>query len=146
VEWQNGNREIVISDVEAKQTVYVYKCTNSTIVVKGKLNAITLDSCNRTSIVFESLVSTIDVVNCTSVEVQITGKVPSVSIDKTSSCQLFLGTAALDVEIFTSKSSEMNILIPGAGPQDDLVEMAVPEQYKTIVRNGKLVTECNTHV
>lgn len=146
VEWQNGNRDIVISDVEAKQTLYIYKCTNSTIQVKGKINAITLDSCNRTAVVFESLVSTCDVVNCTSVEVQITGKVPSVSIDKTSGCQLILGKDALDVEIFSSKSSEMNVLIPGATPQDDLVEMAIPEQYKTSVKNGKLVTECNTHV
>jgi len=146
VEWQNGNRDIVISDVEAKQVLYVYKCTNSTIQVKGKINAITLDSCHRTSVVFEHLVSSMDVVNCTSVEVQVTGKVPSISIDKTSGCQLYIGKDALETEIFSSKSSELNVLIPGATADDDLVEVAVPEQYKTTIKNGKLITECNTHV
>jgi len=146
VEWQNGNRSIVISDTEARQTVYIYKCTSSTIVIKGKINAITLDSCNRTSVVFESLVSTMDVVNCTSVEVQVTGKVPSISVDKTSGCQLYIGKDALDTEIFSSKSSEMNVLIPGATEDADLVEMAIAEQFKTVIKNGKLITEANSHL
>jgi len=146
VEWQNGNRNIVIDDTEPKQTVYIYKCTNSTVVIKGKINAITLDSCNRTSVVFENLVSTMDVVNCISVEVQVTGKVPSISVDKTSGCQLYIGKDALDTEIFSSKSSEMNVLIPGATPDADLVEVAIAEQFKTTIKNGKLTTEANSHL
>jgi len=146
IEHQVNNKSIVISETEAKQTVYLFKCVGSVVQIKGKINAITLDNCTRTSVVFENLVSSCDIVNCTSVEVQVTGKVPSISIDKTSGCQLYIGKHALDTEIFTSKSSEMNILIPGASEDADLVEIAVPEQYRTTIKGGKLITETNSHV
>jgi len=40
----------------------------------------------------------------------------------------------------------MNVLIPGKEEGSDLVELAVPEQYKTIVKGGKLITESVQHV
>lgn len=42
------------------------------------------------------------------------GKVPTISVDKTDGCQIYLSLDSLDVEVVTSKSSEMNILIPAA--------------------------------
>ena len=41
-EFQKDNRNLVISETEMKQTVYIYKCERSTIQIKGKVNAITL--------------------------------------------------------------------------------------------------------
>ena len=41
-EWQDGNQNLVISDTNPNQTVYVYKCTNSVIQIKGKVNSIIL--------------------------------------------------------------------------------------------------------
>jgi len=41
-EFQKDNRNLVISETEMKQCVYIYKCENSTIQIKGKVNAITL--------------------------------------------------------------------------------------------------------
>lgn len=43
---------------------------------------------------------------------QVLGKVPTVSIDKTDGCQIYLSPQSLDVEIVSSKSSEMNVLVP----------------------------------
>lgn len=43
---------------------------------------------------------------------QVLGKVPTISIDKTDGCQMYLSTESLDVELITSKSSEMNVMIP----------------------------------
>lgn len=40
------------------------------------------------------------------------GKVPTISINKTEGCQVYLSTDALNCEIVSAKSSEMNILIP----------------------------------
>ena len=40
------------------------------------------------------------------------GKVPTISIDKTDGCQMYLSPESLNVEIITSKSSEMNVLVP----------------------------------
>jgi len=146
IENQNGNKDIVISETEPKQTCYLYKCTNTVVQVKGKINAIVIDSCNKTAVVFESVVASVDIVNCNSVEVQVKGKVPAISIDKTSGCQVYLSKEALATEIYSSKSSEMNVSIPGANDDSDLVEMPIPEQYRTLVKNGKLHTECSSHV
>jgi len=146
VSYQSGNKNIVISETEPKQVIYIFKCSNSVIQIKGKVNAITIDDSTKTAVVFEQVVSSLDVVNCRSVEVQATGKVPSIAIDKTSGCQIYLSKASLDAEIITSKSSEMNVLIPGASEDQDLIEIPIPEQYKTIVRNDKLITETVHHV
>jgi len=146
VENQVNNKNIVISDPEPKQVVYIFGCTGSTIQIKGKVNAITVDGCAKTAIVFETVVSSFDVVNSRSIEVQVTGKVPSFAIDKTAGCQIYLSKGALDTEIVTSKSSEMNVLLPTSDPEQDLVEIAIPEQYKTTVKNGRLVTEIVQHV
>jgi adenylyl cyclase-associated protein len=40
------------------------------------------------------------------------GKVPTISVDKTDGCQMYLSQESLDVEIISSKSSEMNVLVP----------------------------------
>ena len=53
------------------------------VQVQGKVNAITLDSCSRSGLVFQDLVSSCEVVNCSSVEVQSTGVMPTIAIDKT---------------------------------------------------------------
>jgi len=146
VEYHNGNREIVIEITEAKQSVYIYKCLNSTVLIKGKCNSIAIDDCTKTAVVFDNVVAVMEAVNCKSIEVQVTGSVPAIAIDKTSGCQLYLSASSLGTEIVTSKSSEMNVLIPGAKPEDDMTELAVPEQYKTIVKGQKLVTETVQHV
>lgn len=41
-EYQDGAKELVISDTEPKQVVYAFHCNNSTLQVKGKVNAITI--------------------------------------------------------------------------------------------------------
>lgn len=67
--------------------------------------------------------------------IKVFGKVPTISIDKTDGCQVYLSPESLDVEIISSKSSEMNVMVPkGDG---DYVEYPVPEQYKTTVVPGK---------
>ena len=41
-EYQIGNKTMVIDQTNIKQTVYMYKCENSTLQIKGKVNSITL--------------------------------------------------------------------------------------------------------
>uniref|UniRef100_A0A8C9VEQ7 Adenylyl cyclase-associated protein n=1 Tax=Scleropages formosus TaxID=113540 RepID=A0A8C9VEQ7_SCLFO len=66
------------------------------------------------------------------------GKVPTISINKTDGCHVYLSAASLDCEIVSAKSSEMNVLVPGAG--GDFTELPVPEQFKTVWDGKKLVT------
>jgi adenylyl cyclase-associated protein len=95
IEYQHGNRNVVINDTEMRQTVYIYKCDNSTIQIKGKVNAITMDGCKKTGLVFEEAISSLDFVNCQSVQAQVLVKVPTVSIDKTDGCMVYLSMTHL---------------------------------------------------
>lgn len=92
--------------------VYIYKCTDSTIQVRGKINSIVMDSCKKTSVIFETLVSSMEFINCQSVQMQVVGKVATISIDKSDGCQMYLSEDSLGVEVVSSKSSELNILVP----------------------------------
>ncbi|KFD55265.1 hypothetical protein M514_03906 [Trichuris suis] len=119
---------------DMKQVVYMYKCTNCTLQIKGKLNSITMDACKRSRIVFDDLVSTVDVINCEKVEVQTLGTLPTITIQKTDGCLLYLSRSALDCEVVSSRSSEMNVLIPDE--DGEFQEYSIPEQFKTFW-NGK---------
>ncbi|XP_061181289.1 adenylyl cyclase-associated protein 1-like isoform X2 [Saccostrea echinata] len=138
IEYQEGNKNLEVTDTNLKQTVYAFKCNNCTIKVSNKLNSITLDSCKKTAIVFDDVVSSLEFINCQSVQGQVMGKVPTISIDKTDGCLIYLSKDSLDTEIVTAKSSEMNILVPkGDG---DFTEFALPEQFKTTWDGKKFVT------
>nr|CDS28683.2 adenylyl cyclase associated protein 1 [Hymenolepis microstoma] len=141
VQYFVGNLDVVVEAKEKKETVYIYKCQDSCVKIKGKVNSIVLDSCTKTYLVFETVISTVDVINCQDVKVQVTGVMPTINIDKTDGCQVFLNEESKDVDIITAKSSEMNILVPvGDG---DYTEYNVPEQFKTKLVLDHLETKVN---
>lgn len=139
VEHHKNDQNIVLQITDMKQTIYVFKCENCVIQVKGKVNSITLDSCKKTSIVFDSLLSQIEVINCQGMQIQTMGAMPTLSIQKTDGCQVYLSKEALNAEIITSKSSSMNVLVP-TQEEGDFVEFPVPEQFKTVFDGKKLTT------
>lgn len=147
VEYFKNDQSIVISDTEPRQVIYIYKCEGSVIQIKGKINAITVDSCKKTGVVFEEAIATCEVVNCTSLQVQVTNTVPSLAIDNTAGCQVFLNAEKLsNTEIVSSKSCEMNVAYTDLKTQE-LVEMPLPEQYKTtLTSEGKASTVAVEHV
>ncbi|XP_063979487.1 adenylyl cyclase-associated protein 1 isoform X2 [Diachasmimorpha longicaudata] len=131
IEYHKGNKDLLIDNPEMNNVVYMYRCQDSTLIVKGKINSIVMDSCRKSSVVFDSVVSSIEFVNCQSVQMQVLGKVPTISIDKTDGCQMYLSPESLNVELISSKSSEMNVMVPKG--TEDYVEYPVPEQFKTTV-------------
>ncbi|XP_061870606.1 adenylyl cyclase-associated protein 1 [Colius striatus] len=138
VENQENATNLVISDTELKQVAYVFKCTNSTLQIKGKINSITLDNCKKLGLVFDDVVGIVEIINSRDIKVQVMGKVPTISINKTDGCHVYLSKGSLDCEIVSAKSSEMNVLIPADG--GDFTEFPVPEQFKTVWNGQKLVT------
>ncbi|XP_012521496.1 adenylyl cyclase-associated protein 1 isoform X3 [Monomorium pharaonis] len=137
VEYHKGEN-LVIDNVEMNNVIYMFRCQDSTLTIKGKVNSIVMDSCRKSSVVFDSLVSSIEFVNCQSVQMQVLGKVPTISIDKTDGCQMYLSMESLGVELITSKSSEMNVMVPKAN--GDYSEYPVPEQFKTTISKNGLST------
>ncbi|KAL1920805.1 uncharacterized protein VTP21DRAFT_11440 [Calcarisporiella thermophila] len=140
VENHEGNNSILIENTQINQSVYIFNCQNSVIQVKGKVNAVTMDSCNKCGLAIDSTVSTIDVVNSRSFQLQVFHKTPTIAVDKSDSGLIYLSEECLDCEIFTAKSSSLNVLLPGADESGDFKEVPVPEQFKSIVVNGRLVT------
>jgi len=140
--------QIVIDDTRLNDMIYIGNCKNCTITVKGKINGVTVDSCTKVGVVVDDIVSVFEIVNSNSVQCQIVGKAPCVNIDKCTGAQLYLSAAAISGEdptkVYTSKTSSINILIPGKSEDDDMVELAVPEQFCSIVRDGKLNTEMSS--
>ncbi|XP_032505768.1 adenylyl cyclase-associated protein 2 isoform X1 [Phocoena sinus] len=138
VEYQEDRNDLVISETELRQVAYIFKCSKSTLQIKGKINSITIDSCKKLGLVLDSVVGIVEVINSKDIQMQVMGKVPTISINKTEGCHIYLSEDALDCEIVSAKSSEMNILIPRDG---DYREFPVPEQFKTAWDGSKLVTE-----
>lgn len=158
IEYQKNNTGLLVENAEMNNVVYVFRCEGSTLTVKGKVNNIVLDSCKKCSLLFDSVVASVEFVNCQSVQMQVLGSVPTVSIDKTDGCQMYLSKDSLGVEIVNSKSSEMNILLPQdngdyVSVQIEIMywvindfalqtELALPEQYKTTIAGKTLKTVC----
>nr|KAF6504196.1 cyclase associated actin cytoskeleton regulatory protein 2 [Rousettus aegyptiacus] len=138
IEYQEDRNDLVISETELKQVAYIFKCNKSTLQMKGKINSITIDNCKKFGLVFDNVVGIVEVINSKDIQMQVMGRVPTISINKTEGCHIYLSEYALDCEIVSAKSSEMNILIPQDG---DYREFPVPEQFKTAWDGSKLVTE-----
>lgn len=147
VENFENDREIVIDNTEISHTINVFSCKNSVIQIKGKVNAVTLVGCTKTSILLDSTVSSLSLTNCPSFAVQILGVVPIIMVDSTDGGQIYLSKASAGVELITSKTSGLNVSVPKAGGEEgDYDERPVPEQMKTtIASDGRLKTEIVEH-
>uniref|UniRef100_A0A286XX92 Adenylyl cyclase-associated protein n=1 Tax=Cavia porcellus TaxID=10141 RepID=A0A286XX92_CAVPO len=137
VENQENISNLVIENTELKQVAYIFKCVNTTLQIKGKINSIIVDNCKKLGLVFDDVVGIVEIINSRDVKVQVMGKVPTISINKTDGCHVYLSKNSLDCEIVSAKSSEMNVLIPTEG--GDFNEFPVPEQFKTLWNGQKLV-------
>ncbi|KAG2182162.1 hypothetical protein INT43_007089 [Umbelopsis isabellina] len=145
VEGHEGSNDITIEG-EINHAVYIYGCKNSTIRIKGKVNAVTMDSCTKCGLAVDTIVSTVDLVNCKSFGLQIFNVTPTIVIDKCDGGQLYLSKTCLDVEVLTAKTSAVNILVPENDNEDaEFTELPVPEQLKSTIVNGKVVTTAVEH-
>ncbi|XP_054744955.1 adenylyl cyclase-associated protein 1 isoform X3 [Anastrepha obliqua] len=140
IEYQRNKPNLMVDNAEMNNVVYMFKCEGSTLTVKGKVNNVVLDSCKKCSLLFDSVVASVEFVNCQSVQMQVLGFVPTISIDKTDGCQMYLSKESFGVEIVSSKSSEMNVMLPQAS--GDYTELALPEQFKTTISGQSLKTIC----
>ncbi|MFS7995519.1 putative cyclase-associated protein CAP/septum formation inhibitor MinC [Helianthus anomalus] len=145
VENQIGKKDLLIDKCDSKQTVYIFGCKDSVLQIKGKVNNITVDKCTKMGVVFTDVVAACEIVNCNSVEVQCQGTAPTISVDNSAGCQLYLSKDSLEASITTAKSSEINVLVPASGPDNDLVEHALPQQYIHTYKDGQFVTTPVSH-
>ncbi|KAJ6547406.1 cyclase-associated protein [Mycena capillaripes] len=147
IEYQENEPSLTVDDCQLNQAVNIFGCKHSTILIKGKVNAVTLVNCVKTSVLVDSVVSSISVTNSPSFALQITGSAPMIQLDSTDSGQIYLSKGSLSAEITTAKCSAINVSLPVEGEEEGVFEeQAVPEMLRTVVKDGKLVTTVVEHV
>ncbi|KAI2635394.1 adenylate cyclase associated N terminal-domain-containing protein [Xylaria nigripes] len=133
-------------EVSMSQSVLISKCSHTTIILKGKANAVTIENSLRLSLVVDSLVSTVDVVKSSNFALQVLGHLPTILLDQLDGAQIYLGKESISTRIFTSKSSSINVNVL-AGEEEDYVEIPLPYQICSQYdeKKGEMVNEIVEH-
>ncbi|KAK6948405.1 hypothetical protein Daesc_010171 [Daldinia eschscholtzii] len=133
-------------EAEMSHSILISRCNQTTIIVKGKANAVTIENTQRLSIVVDSLVSTVDVVKSSNFALQVMGSLPTILLDQLDGAQVYLSKESSSTRIFSSKSSGININVV-AGPDDDYKEIPLPGQICSYYdeEKGDMVNEIVDH-
>ena len=143
--YENESSPIEI-EAEISHSILVSRCNKTTIIVKGKANAITVDNSARLSLVIDSLVSSVDVIKSANFAMQVMGTLPTILMDQVDGAQVYLSKDSMNTEVFSSKCSSVNLNIMETDVEDaDYKEVALPEQIRTWIQDGKVVSEIVEH-
>lgn len=142
------DRHDIVINGDMSQSVFIANVKNSTIQVKGKLNAASVTETFKLGLVVDQLVSGIDILKSKKFGIQIVEKVPQITIDQSDEGQIYLSKDSLETEIYTTTTTSLNINVPDKDSKDgDLKEVAVPEQFKhTFNESGNMVSTVVEHV
>ncbi|GJC93891.1 adenylyl cyclase-associated protein [Colletotrichum higginsianum] len=133
-------------DASISHSILISKCSNTTIIVKGKANAVTIENSSRLSLIVESLVSTVDVIKSQNFALQVLGAVPAVLMDSIDGAQIYFSKESTGTKIYSSKSSGINLNVI-SGEDEDYKEVPLPSQICSYFDEGKgdLVNEIVSH-
>jgi len=114
IEYQNGaiDDKAIEIETDLKQTVYIYKCYDSLVKIKGKVNAIVLDNCSKFACVFEEALASVEIVNSRDIQVQCTKTAPAMSIDGCTAVTYYMSKKFTEAQIITAKSAAINLIRP----------------------------------
>ncbi|KAI5866787.1 adenylate cyclase associated N terminal-domain-containing protein [Durotheca rogersii] len=140
-------------EIEAEMThsILISRCNQTTIIVKGKANAVTVENTQRLSLVVDSLVSTVDVVKSSNFALQVLGNLPTVLLDQLDGAQIYLSPESVSTRIFSSKSAGINVNVIARSADDDdegdYKEIPLPGQICSYydVEKGTMVNEIVEH-
>lgn len=146
VENFEGSDEIIEIPAQQNHSILITRCNKCIVKVTSKANAIAIDNCNGLSIIVDSLVSSLDVIKSPKFALQIDGSVPTILLDQVDGATVFLSDKSLHTEVFTSKCSAVNVMLPPKeGTDEDTKECPVPEQIKSYIKDGVMVNEIVEH-
>ncbi|KAL2434158.1 Adenylyl cyclase-associated protein [Exophiala dermatitidis] len=144
--FENTQSEVIEIPAELNQSILISRCNKCVLKVTGKANAISIDNCAGLSILVDSLVSSLDVIKATKFQVQVDGVVPTLLLDQVDGAHIYLSNESLGTEMFTSKCSAINVVLPPKeGTDEDSKELPFPEQIRSVIKDGTLVSEIVEH-
>ena len=117
---ENFEKESQPIEIEASiaHSILISKCNNTTIIIKGKANAVTIENTNRLSLVVDSLVSSVHAVKSQNLALQVMGAIPTVMMDQIDGASIYFSKESASTKIIHSKSAGINLNII-SGPDDD---------------------------
>ncbi|PFH55415.1 hypothetical protein XA68_18371 [Ophiocordyceps unilateralis] len=86
----DGETQPVEIEATLAHSVLISRCNNTTVIVKGKANQVTIENSSRLSLVVDSLVSTVDVVKAKNFALQVIGTIPTVLLDQVDGAVIYL--------------------------------------------------------
>ncbi|CDO92026.1 unnamed protein product [Kluyveromyces dobzhanskii CBS 2104] len=144
IENYEDETEPLVIETKIDESVFIGKCVNTLIQIKGKVNAVTVNETERCSLVLDSSICGVDVIKCFRFGIQVEQSLPQITIDQSDSGSIYLSKDSLQAQIFTSSSTGININTP-TGPDGDFVEVPLPEQLIHTFVEGKLQTKIYEH-
>ena len=129
VEWQWNQTNVKVEDITVLSGVYIGNCRNSNIYITGKPKSVTIDKGFRVCVFVPEFLASLELVNCDRVTVYVTGAGGNTyAIDKSKGSILNFSAEALakNPDIVSSNISECNVQHEQG---EDLIEVAIPEQY-----------------
>lgn len=146
VEHYEKEPEPITIEAQLSHSILISKCNGSTIIIKGKANAVTIENTNRLNLIVDTLVSSVDVVKSQNFALQVMGTVPSVLMDSIDGAQVYFSKESTATRIIHSKSAGINLNVI-SGPDDDYIEVPLPGQIESYYDPEKnaLVDEIVSH-
>ncbi|PTD12133.1 Adenylyl cyclase-associated protein [Fusarium culmorum] len=145
---ENFEKEAEPIEIEASltQSVLISRCNNTTVIVRGKANQVTVENSTRLSLIVDTLVSTVDVVKAQNFALQVMGTIPTVMLDQIDSAQIYFSKESIGTKVFTSKSAGINLNVI-SGEDEDYKEVPLPSQICSYYdeAKGDLVNEIVAH-
>eukprot|EP00004_Rigifila_ramosa_P027076 TRINITY_DN865_c0_g1_i1.p1 TRINITY_DN865_c0_g1~~TRINITY_DN865_c0_g1_i1.p1 ORF type:complete len:159 (-),score=33.82 TRINITY_DN865_c0_g1_i1:29-505(-) len=131
---------VKLDDVNPKQSIFIDKCEDCEVIVDGEVNNITINDCNRVIVQFTHVATGLSIMHSKKTTTKVFGKLPSLTIDNSHGSRIILNQESADVVIFTSTSSETNVILPPPEEGADALEFRIAEQLKTTFAAGKKTT------
>lgn len=153
IENQLNNHDLKFESGGNQQTIYMYNCKNTDLVVKGKLNQVVLDKCTKCKIIVDTVISSFEVINSRDIDIQIIDVCASVLAESSESIRVYVSEAGVPkVEIFSAKSSNVCVYAPGKRIDPDtkeeiegMIEHALPSTLRSIFKDGELAHDFVKH-
>ncbi|KAI1079216.1 adenylate cyclase associated N terminal-domain-containing protein [Whalleya microplaca] len=140
------HHEPIEIEASMSHSILISRCSQTTIIIKGKANAVTIENTARLSLVVDSLVSTVDVVKSSNFALQVLGYLPTIMLDQLDGAQVYLSKESTATRVYASKSAGINVNVI-KGPEEDYVELPLPGQICSYYDEGRgeMVNEIVDH-
>lgn len=143
---ENYGKEVIKfegDDATSSHSFALLKCTDTTVVITGKVKNVMMNDCSGVKLIIDSVISMIELLNCKKMSCTIKGVCPQFMIERSHGVQLYLFPTAKTCKINSTCSQSMVINYPltDANEDDEWLDVTIPETYVTQIKNDKVVSE-----